>query len=164
MKKSLLFTLLLTIPFLTFAQSQKKTVAWLEAKLPLYLEKSAPVSNNTQGGEIKEGEGSEIKIKNECSLQVRVKGDKSSGYTLSLGKVITIEITDENTLTLVTEEEGVSFVGVYEDKPKKTQMIYVSSVEMTFKTEEQTENAKAALEQLAEKCGAKLVKDDLFDD
>lgn len=165
MKKStLLIIILLSLHSLAFSQSQKKTIEWIEAKLPVYLISASPISETTEGGEVNKEDNFEISVKNECALAIRKNGNKSSGFTISTGALNTIEKIDSTALILVTEGEKVSFLGNYKDKPKQTEMLKTSSAKLIFSDEEARDQVYNALEQLAKKCDADLVKDDLFED
>lgn len=164
--KNITTTIIIFLSFqsLLIAQSQKKTIEWIEAKLPVYLESARPISETTEGGEVNKEDNFEISIKNDCVLAIRKNGNKSSGFTTSISALNAIEKVDSTALILVTEGEKVSFLGNYKESPKQTEILKTTTARLIFSDEESRNQVYNALEQLAKKCDAKLVKDDLFDD
>ncbi|HAI76362.1 MAG TPA: hypothetical protein DCM08_08940 [Microscillaceae bacterium] len=148
-----------------YAQNKEKSAQWLEGKLPLYLSESYPViSEEMSGGRVKITDNPEVELVNECVLAIRKTGDKASGYSLKLSDVISLEIIGETQLMVVTDNNGVSFVGKTKKKPKETKVLKVGRVLFDFNNPDQTEKCYRAIGHLSKKCGAKLVNDFLFDE
>lgn len=150
----------------THAQTQNKTEAWLESKLLLWLDKSAPISDNTTGGEVI-GKGiAQVVVtetKNEGNvLTLRRNDNKASGYSIVLKNITAMEV-EGNTVNIVTQENSVSFLGSFKKTPKKMEMIKVPMAYITLNNVENAKEVYKAIGRMAKTCGAKLVADDLFE-